>query len=1144
MDDCGAITTGGGRIYVQVKKDLGLGTSDTSPLGVAIDQAARQFHAGVEDEGGRRLREHHDLLAIISDRGAIRSVTQHLREIVAALSSLPDERPLDAVVTSQARQPVFEALLRPVNRSLAAAYSVIEIDEPTLRAFFRVLYVGVLELDSGQADRRAAENVLVQVLADPERRYGAFDELATDALKQHASRRWARASDLRAFVRSRGLELLDDPRYAADIERLRAATTGLLESQRAELVIEAPDGTVRVEREVSAHLDDASGAIALTGDAGTGKSAVAVNLAVRLREQGEDVVFLTADSFRPDIAAIRGLNFSHPLPEVFEYWDGDEQATLVIDGLDATRGTSVDGWVLELLPKLAGSRWRTIATLRTYDIRNVLKWRKVFGGAAIDESAAVQGLGDVHHLLVGDLSTTEIDQVRSQSAALGDLFDHADKRLRTLLDNPFNLSLAAALLRTSSSELGAVRSRLDLLDAYWRSRVRQAPDGLKRSGTLRTFTERLVEGRRTAVDILEAVEQSQLDEVEALLSDGVLRELRAAYSDTRIVEFAHPLLFDYAVATTIFFSDTPRFADRLDADPNLVIRLWPSVELYLSALWQQSVEHEPFWDLALHLATRPGGHPLVGIATAFVTLRSLSNVEDFAPLLAALWDSRTAEGLTCLNHISGSLTSGEISLAERRAAVPTLSDLVEAVAEIARSRDDLAIADGGRMLLRRLQEISPLEPASLGALARARAADSLTRFALASPAAPQRVDIARMVSEMVAAGVLIDPARCAPTLKATLDPAVLTEWGALAMRSAMPWVARIAGSLPELAGGLFATPWTFQETRKQGIGFGSVALGGLVTSWEGILDTARSDTSNHFPAFLDAAPAVAVATLVKVLALHPSDRMYPELSWSATPTPQDKPLTHMTKHAGKWLASVAEDAGRYEPVLDAFIAADTPSDHRLWQVVFAAGADHAATLGRAIFVRIPADAFNPVSVTLTPFVAAMSNELTGPDHESLERLILDVSAPEPENEEWRQLLIKRLVANLNPDHVQLDDVRRLLPDPPAEMSAAAPPQYGWTDGATPWNEEPDPAWPDITTVLTDTQVASNSSESDTSRAEARVRVRDAFLDAFNAHASDPAALGLLTDAARLLAMSDDVAPGSEVGNAVLQTFLRVLGSAS
>jgi hypothetical protein len=140
---------------------------------------------------------------------------------------------------------------------------------------------------------------------------------------------------VRAFLRSRGFALIDDPRYAGDIERLRIATRSLLDSQQTALVIQAPDGTVEIERSIIELLRNSTGAVALTGDAGSGKSAAANKLARELLEHGQDVVYLTVDSFSPEIVALRGLTFTTSLSETLVNWDGDGTRTLVIDGVDA-----------------------------------------------------------------------------------------------------------------------------------------------------------------------------------------------------------------------------------------------------------------------------------------------------------------------------------------------------------------------------------------------------------------------------------------------------------------------------------------------------------------------------------------------------------------------------------------------------------------------------------------------------------------------------------------------------------------------------------------------------------------------------------------------------------------------------------------
>ena len=79
------------------------------------------------------------------------------------------------------------------------------------------------------------------------------------------------------------------------------------------------------------------------------------------------------------------------------------------------------------------------------------------------------------------------------------------------------------------------------------------------------------------------------------------------------------------------------------------------------------------------------------------------------------------------------------------------------------------------------------------------------------------------------------------------------------------------------------------------------------------------------------------------------------------------------------------------------------------------------------------------------------------------------------------------------------------------------------------------------TLLADTQAANNGADSDSSRADATTRVRDAFLGVFGDHESDPGILAALTEPARLIARSDnELSPDSELGKAVLQTLLRTL----
>ena len=571
----------------------------------------------------------------------------------------------------------------------------------------------------------------------------AFVHLARDAQERGRHRQWCRPSNVRSLLRSHHLSLLDDPRYLRDIERLRVASSRSIDSQRSELTIQAPDGMVSIERNAAHVVRDVDGAVALTGGAGVGKSAAAVRLATDLLKLDRDVVFLTADCFATEVAAVLGLTFDTSLTETLLSWDGCDEATLIVDGIDSTRGTSHGDWLRNLLPHLEGTRWRTVATLRTHDLRSSREWRRSFRGEPPDAGSAVPDLSTVRHLLVGDLDDAELDQVKSQSTALASLIDSADPQMLELLRNPFNLNLAADLLSTGDLEGPSARTRLDLLDAYWKARIRVAgASGSNRRAAIRQLTEAMLESRRSTVDIGSAVEPANQSAVAALIHAGTLREISAQYSDAQFVEFAHPLFFDYSVSASVFSaSDGPDLVSRLDRDRNLVIRLWPSVELYLSALWAQDDTRVRFWDIAMRFATRPDGHPLAGIACAFVALRARPATQDFAPIFDALRSERRPEAIRCLNHLSGSLNCEDIPKDDRLDAIVPLSDAAAVTAEIARAQNDLEMADTTRVLLRRIDQVSPLDVGVAGAHARARSAASLMQFALADPTAPRRIDV-------------------------------------------------------------------------------------------------------------------------------------------------------------------------------------------------------------------------------------------------------------------------------------------------------------------------------------------------------------------------------------------------------------------
>jgi hypothetical protein len=1151
MDDLEAITDADGRLYVQSKHHLQRGRTPESPLSKALDQAVRQYREGVLEDDHRPLKPGRDLLVIVTDRAAPETVKRSLVSVVSRLSSLPPEKPLDSVVEDAETQTSFDVLLAAVHRSFAAATGGAPAGDADLRSFFQLLYVTVLELGPGEGHRVAAEERLRPILRESTKAGSAFAHLALLAGDLSGERRWNDAPRIRSYLRHHEIALHDDPRFSDDIQRLRSITQAVLGSVEPDFVIGAPGGDIRIERSVLDELRESQDHVALTGDAGSGKSAVAAKLARELLDAGNDVVYLTAEAHTRESRLVAGPHSTGWPREVLAGWDGDTPALLVVDGIDSSRGTADGRWLGALIPQLAETRWRVVATLRTHDLRNGDLWQRAFKGSPVNPVHSVEDLADVCHLVVGDLDDAEVVQVRDASPVLNSLFAQADDRLHRLLRNPFNLDIAASLLASDAAEVTAARSRLDLLDAYWGKRIRNVSGGTKRVKAIDQVVREMVTTRVTAVDALVAVDSDSLYAVEELAGVGVLRRIPIQYGSEELVRFTHPVLFDYAVSATILTKQDPvNLSALLDEDPNLVFRVWPSIELHLEGLWRRQPDREPFWKLVLRLASRPGGHPLAGVAAWFAVLIERPVVEDFAKFVAAA-DGQPSEVKLCLDHLSGALNAPDVLASERIAAVPVLSDLAAQLGEIAREVGDFSVADGVRMLLLGLGELVPLTPDAAGANARSRAACEVMRFAFADPSAELREQLARLDAGFLAQAAVVDPDLACPVIDDALAPEVMAHWGVSVIRSMLQHVHAIAAVRPEVAERILDTLWSFEETRQQAVGYGT-QLQGLVTSRQGDLDTARRTASQYFPRLFPVAPEVAASVLVKALAIHRADTgpnapLFPRirLPGAIAPMPvHDDPLSQMEGQLVEWLAEASDKQDeRVLPVLEQ-LDAGTNSEI-LWQAVFGAGATHPETFGR-MALPILGKHLNIGKARAGDYVAAMSRVLNGGEHDALERTLLSLSvgnAPDGSGVEALQLA---LIERLDSAHVVRDETKALLSSRPAvysNLTSAAPFAANAASPVTAFSVPAisSPRPPEIIQLRSDLErirVGPREASND-----ALERIAMSFTGLVANHGTDPSLSESLTEAARLLAGKSDVLPDSEVGRAVLQVMLDAIGRA-
>lgn len=1044
MDDIGAVTDRGGYVFIQAKLGLQLGEHASSPLGEALDQAVRQFIDGAPpgpDGTRRRLVPGRDALVICTDAAASAPVRNDLRALVTRLPGYPRELPLDQLATNQGELRALKVLLARLRDAFAERANGTPPSEKQLRNIGRFLHVMTLDVDPGGADRVTAETHLRGVLDDPATAPGGWNDLVTLGQALLEERRWANRDDVRHILASGGHPAGIDPPFRHDSHRLREVTGAALDANTQEVTIPAPEGAVAIQRDVAALLARTDGNFALIGEPGAGKSVLAAGVANTLLGAGEDVVFLGAESLAGSLGAIRAeLAMQNNLDQVLRGWVGGRRGTVIIDGIDATRGTSSADWLPALARSLRGTRWRILATVRTYDLRYGPSWQEMFPGKPVDAGHADQTFPNVRHVLVGDLTEGELDQVRRQSPRLASLTDAADPRLAGLLRNPFNLRLAADLLDEGGdyAALEAVRTRQQLLHLYWQRRVNLPADRLARRRAVRELCEKMIQMRRARVaDPSDVVDPAVFGAVDALLRDGVLREdIQGRRPGVRPVIFSHPVLYDFAVAVTCFRGeDHLHLSRRLAVDPDLSIGARPSVDMHFADLWADDISRSQFWDLAMTLSEPGKGHPIAAVAAASAVLREHPTYDDLEPIERRAASSGT-EGQAarmCVAHLAAALEAAAVPEQDQRASAPAVAELAATLAADAAAIGDTGMADLARVLLVRLDRSSPLGRDAIAAETRSRAIADVMRCALSNPSEPAREELAMRTADALARAAVVNPGDVRPVIDTVIAPAVMADWGGRVASRLIQHLGTVAEADPELAGRLALSVWEFEDQRDEVTAIGSSRIIGLTSTRKQDLEMARYSTGETFPAFLAASPEAALQFLLTV-----TDKQVPP---SESPRAADQPprvyrspslefatghraLNAMAKALANFLVSLAreQDPNAQARTGGLFQTAAARLTHnQIWCMLLEAGAANPDSLGPHFLPLLDgSDLFG--HYTTSPYaaklVAALSPVLSRPEHARLEQAILRARNPLDADGKRTHDLVDILLGQLDSSRVQ------------------------------------------------------------------------------------------------------------------------------
>ncbi|WP_133061486.1 ATP-binding protein [Streptosporangium minutum] len=839
VDDCRVETVNGTALAIQAKRSISLSSKESSELAKTIRQFVQQHLTAGHKE---------DRLVLVTTSEASGAVRNDLRKALALLQGTAAGTHVDLLGLSQDLRNAHDKFVTHAKRAWKQQRGV----HPTaaeLEGLLRVCHVWVLDVERGMpGEREALDRLRTMVITDPDHASAAWEVLLGECAELAIAHTDTDQERLQKSLAASGIALTTMRDFTADVERLsRWTQEGLDRLEDGLTTIPAPQGQIAIQRGTATELISRSAeeSFLVEGDPGGGKTVILHQLARAGIDAQRPVLFIAVGGLAATSSGSLQveLDLQHPLLDVLAQWSPGSSGLLIIDALDAARADSAaELWysvIAEMRRRLP--HWQVIASIRTWDLQHSRQWRALFPTAPAH---------------VGDLSDQELDQAGNAFPQLAGLLADSTTPQRQLLRNPFNLRLAAELLLegTTASELVGLGSRLDLLERYWHMRVISGNGGLARAAVLGRLCAEAVSERRLTVPALRLLEGDSAAEpaLQSLLSSSVLVPVPgvAAGAGLGPVQFAHHVLFDYAVAVTHFVSFSDRTSGQglvgcLSADPDLVLFARPSVGIFLQLAWEQGPE--TFCTLAEQLAT-PQLPPMARTAVADVVARSTSRPDDLEPLLARVAEgSDEARRTAVATAIAVSLAIKDgvpvdravwASIAERlsrdaNSAGPALGILVTDLAADADGLPPEALAPCG-LAARRLLEHVWTQPST-----------GTTRLAITTV-------IATASSDQEAAYVL---------LRRALEPAQLQERGHNDLL-ALADVPKLIMRLPRLVSELYVAAMSYQEESTAPTRMGPGVVMSMQSTRRQDFDASKYQLVRAFPEVLrwDMNQAVAILT--------------------------------------------------------------------------------------------------------------------------------------------------------------------------------------------------------------------------------------------------------------------------------------------
>ena len=295
--------------------------------------------------------------------------------------------------------------------------------------------------------------------------------------------------------------------------------------------------------------------------------------------------------------------------------DLDKKAILLFDAFDAARNEQTRKRFLHLIRRAIQEldKWNVVVTVRTYDAKKSQELLDLFGNPYDNDLDEYHTEGILcRHFTIPPLNEDEIRQAFDQIPNLESIYESGSQDFKALLANPFNLWLLEKILTISQDvpDFSQIHSEVQLLDLFWKRRIKGVNDEDARHFLLTEVTRGMVEERSLTVRRDNVYRDLRLSETARqmawnnLLSDEIL----AKVSSEQRIAFSHNILFDYAVSILLIEDDPKKLKEFVAKDPSRPLFLRPSLTYFFTLLWYDAPETfwKAFWyvlsnDQSVHL---------------------------------------------------------------------------------------------------------------------------------------------------------------------------------------------------------------------------------------------------------------------------------------------------------------------------------------------------------------------------------------------------------------------------------------------------------------------------------------------------------------------------------------------------------------